>query len=217
MSIVRYSLFAALAALIFVAAANADPITLATFADPGTTCVQFTSTGTDAGYIEAWNDNVTLEILTPGAVYHGASFVMTDADGGVLDLEEIHLNHRGALSQAVFEGGVLEFYDENDVLIVGFGFDELYLTPLSLQTFANAENDIFMYGPASTVLDGGESFGFAFGDLDYYGDAGDFVATASFTSSGITSPEPMTMILMGAGAALTAYIARRKYHCLHAV
>ena len=174
--------------------------------------MQFTSTGVDAGYLEAGNNNVTLEILTHGTVYHNASFKMLDSGGDPwLDMEEIHYNRRDVLSLAIFEAGVLEFYDENDALIVGFEFDELYLTPLSLQTYANPDNAIGMYGPAATVLDGEESFGFAFGDLDYYGDAGDFVATSSFTSSGIPNPEPMTMILMGAGGALTAYVARKKH------
>ena len=213
----RCGLLAALVAVVFATAVYADaiPVTLATFADPGTTSVRFTSTGADTGYLEVWNDNVTLEILTHNQVYHNASFVMTDTAGGTLDMLSLVTNRHGDMSRAVFEGGTLEFRDEYGATIVGFDFDELYLTPLSLQTYANSGNSIEMFGPAATVLDGEESFGFAFGDVDYYGDDLGFDATASFTSSGIPNPEPATMILMGGGASLLAWFARRKYRTSH--
>jgi hypothetical protein len=219
------ALFVVLAAQAAVASA---PETIATFADPGTTSFIFTGgTGiTGLGQLDARNVDILLDIVNgplaaPGNVieFPDASFVLTDAAGGLLDVTAAVFNHRGVLLRGDFEGGILEFYDDTDGgLILGAVFDEAWLTPLSFGSEFGVGTFVDFYGPAAEPQCEECSFSFARATVDnptaftHYSLDG-FTSTASFTSSAIVVPEPSVLVPVLSGCIMFCAVgvgARRR-------
>jgi hypothetical protein len=210
------------------ASAAMSPVTIATFADPGTTSFIFTAgVGVNGlGQLNGQNNDIKLDIINgpaklPGNVieYPNASFKMTDMNGDLLDVTAILYNFRNVLLKAEFESGRLEFYDDSNdgALILGAVFTSAKLAPSTFGSKFSISNIVDFYGPANLVPDDTQgTFSFALATVDrndaFLKPIKSFNATASFNCSAIAVPEPGTLILVGAGLFGLAGVTRRKFY-----
>lgn len=177
--------YAGLVGALMAAAAQAGPITTASFVDPaddGSTPLFTYHAGT--GVLSGgWFDQ-GLMLETVNGDFPNATFIMSALPG----------SQRGELG-----AGRIDFYDEREVSIFTIEFDSGQFAPFAFGATEFLATDTVAF--SGSILSGPvdmESFGFAFANQTLVGDDGSFTATAAFTASAV--PEPAALILVLAGS-----------------
>ncbi len=196
--LLKTTLVILLAAALLAATAPGD--TIATFSDPaldGTTPLFTLSGGTlSGGWVNPGSPDLPLDLIMPntGVTYPDASFSMTDLT--VLD-------PFGTLS-----GGVLEFHDSSDELVLRIDFDSAYLSvPLGFGASHLVGHGVTFSGPS--IPGPLEQEAFAFGFANPVQTQHGLSWTASFTSSAVV-PEPSSLALLLAPGIVRTLFRRRR-------
>ena len=181
---------AALMVLSVAVAAQADTITVASFADPSNDSatplfVYDAGAGTLTG---GWSD--------PGLVLETVSGDFADAT--------FTMDAAPVVAPGTIGAGEILFYDSGDNLLLDITFDSGQMNFIGFgATEFMSLNDVTFSGPILSDPVESESFAFSFANQAPIGSDGSFSATASFTSSALVIPEPATLGLLGlAGFAL---------------
>ncbi len=209
------------ALLLGAAPANAETVTVATFADPSQSSNDplFTvDLGLDRLY-GGWAQGklgLDLQIVLTGDIFYDAYFTLSDGAGNPwVSCDQVQANFAGPVVPS--DHGWIRFFASDGSPLFRVEFDAAYLTPGGIGADELVSfDDVRIRGPA---LPGGgtdlvyEAFGFSFANqIRHPGPTGDpsddiMTATASFTSSAVI-PEPSMAVLLGVG--LMTVVGRRR-------
>ncbi len=200
------TIIALLVSLVLCGQALAAPVTVATFANPSPLgAVPLFEVDTTAGTINGgWADSQEgLDLVIPltNQVFTDAWFEMTTVS---------YDNSGNALSGDFTSGGVISFYEDNaDPLLVDpvieIEFASGFLSPFTVYGVdLLVGHNVVISGTALANVLTIENEAFSFGLANQTQIQGGYTTTASFTSSAEVSlvPEPMSMVLLGAGSLL---------------
>lgn len=225
---IRTWLCALSSALLFMGitgAANASVV--ATFLDPGSTSFTFSDNGNNGdgiGSLDAYNNDIEVNLPLLGLLFTDASYTMTDSGGNLLDTTS--QIDAGSYVLSTFESGIITI--KTDIAQHTYAADTVLLSATFTSAtgyFGNVSSADNTFDATGVTFSGialngltatNEQFAFSSTNIDPLSaiqapaDMEAWTSTTSFTSSATLVPVPAAVWLFGSGLLGLVGMARRK-------